>query len=72
MGGATGGILGDTGAEAGGYIWGASVVWICRLHLSFASVVGGGKEEKEDGGADVHLNSNNPTLKGGEKPKQAD
>ncbi len=39
----------DTGAPAGGYIGVASVVWICRLDLSFVSVVGGGEKEKGDG-----------------------
>ncbi len=41
----------------------ASVVWICRLEDEE------GEEEEEEGGeeADVHLKSNTPTLKGGEK-----
>ena len=49
----------------------ASVVCICRLDLSSASVVGGEREEEEEEKEeekDVHLKSNNPTLKGGEKP----
>jgi hypothetical protein len=44
-----------------GYTWGG----ICCLYLSFVSVVW--RVDRAGGGeADAHLNSNNPTLKGGE------
>ena len=65
-----GGTLRDSGwdslAPAAGYMWGnalsfASVVLMCRLYLSRR-----GRRRKE-GGADLSLKSNNPTLKGGEQ-----
>ncbi len=48
----------DTGAAAGGYTGVASVVWICRLYEE--------ERNEAEAEADVHLKSNNPTLKGGE------